>query len=53
MGEQLEKFQHVEVTKRRDRRVITHVIASDLALSSCSFIRDRLTNEPSQHVTVL
>jgi len=53
MDEQLEKFQPMEVPARRDRRVITHVIASDLALTSCSFIADKRTNGPSHNTSRL
>jgi hypothetical protein len=53
MGEQLEKFQHIGVPARHDRRVITQVIASDLALTSCSFITDKRTNGPSHKTSRL
>jgi len=53
MGEQLEKFQHIDFLARRDRRVITQVIASDLALTACYFITDKRTNGPSHKTSRL
>jgi len=52
-GRAARKISAREVPKRRDRRVITHVIASDLALSSCSFITDKRTNGPSHNTSWL